>query len=144
MRRFHTFLVTLAIVILAAPPPLAQTQSRNPNLRSTTVTSRTKLRKFTNAVPGQYIVMLRNDTPRSQVSSLASALSRAHGGTIEYLYTDVFKGFSVKNISEVQAKVLSNHPMVTSVEEDARIQITGQQPRSAAPLPAFRQSRLMS
>ena len=127
MRRFHTILVTLAIVILTAPPPLEQTQSRNPNLRSTTVTSRTKFRKFQKAVPGQYIVMLRNDTPRSQVSSLASALSHALGGTVGYLYTDVFKGFSVKNISEAQAKVISNHPIVTSVEEDARIQITGQQ-----------------
>jgi hypothetical protein len=72
--------------------------------------------------------MLREDTPRAQVSVLASALSRAHGGTIEYLYTDVFKGFSVKKMSEHQAKMLSNHPMVTSVEENARIQVTGQQP----------------
>lgn len=125
MRKFLTFLVTFAIVTLATQPNLTQAQRRN--LRAGTAASRTKFHQVKNAAPGQYIVMLRNDTPRSRVSSLASALARQHGGTVEYLYTDVFKGFSVKKMSEARAKALSHHPMVTSVEENAPVWVTGQQ-----------------
>lgn len=71
--------------------------------------------------------MLREDTPRSEVASLASALTSARGGIVEYLYTDVFKGFSVKNMSEAQARKLSQHPMVKSVEENGRTRVAGQQ-----------------
>jgi hypothetical protein len=127
MRKFLTFLVALAMVILAAPPNLVLAQSQNRNLRSRTSASPTKFHKVKNAAPGQYIVMLRKDTPRSQVSPLASALTRTHGGAIEYIYTDIFKGFSVQNMSEAQARMLSLHPQVTSVEESARVQVTGQQ-----------------
>ncbi len=128
MKRFVTLLVALAMMILAAQPYLAQSQARKSHPKPLTRTSLPKFYKVKNHAAGQYIVMLRDDTPRSQVSVLASALARAHGGTIEYLYTDVFKGFSVKKMSEAQAKKLSHHPMVTSVEEDARAQVTGQQP----------------
>jgi Peptidase inhibitor I9 len=114
------------MVTLAAPlhPELAQGQTRNQRPR---VTRTTKFRKVLTAAPGQYIVMLRQDTPRSQVSALASALTRKHGGVVEYIYTDIFKGFSVKEMSEAQARALSRQSSVTSVEESARLQVTGQE-----------------
>src|SRR5205085_799500 len=127
MRKLLTSLVVLAMAMLAAPPQLVLAQGQNRNLRLRPNAATTKFHKVKNAALGQYIVMLKNDTPRSQVSSLAAALTRAHGGEVEYLYTDVFKGFSVRNMSEAQAKRLSLHPLVTSVEESAHARVIGQQ-----------------
>ncbi len=126
MKKSLTLLVVVAIVTLAKPlqPVSARGHMRNPGSRATT---NSKFHKTEKAAPGQYIVMLRKDTPRSQISALASTLTRAHGGVVEYIYTDIFKGFSVKQMSEAQAKALSRHPLVTSVEESARVQVTGQQ-----------------
>jgi len=127
MKKFLTLLVVVAMVALAAPLHPVSAQSQTRNLRPRTSTSTTKFRKAVKAAHGQYIVMLRKDTPRSQVSALASALTRAHGGVVEYIYTDIFKGFSVKEMSEAQARALSRRSVVSLVEESAHVAVTGQQ-----------------
>lgn len=90
MKRSLMGFIVVAILTLAIPFQTVSAQShiRNPRSRNTTTS---KFHKAAKAAPGQYIVMLRKDTPRSQVSALASALTRAHGGVIEYIYTAFLK-----------------------------------------------------
>jgi hypothetical protein len=93
--------------------------------------STTKFHKMRDVVAGQYIVRLNDNIPHSEVPSLASQLTNLHGGVVEYIYQDVLKGFSVKQMSEQQAIALSRRSEVSSVEEGARVIITGQQPMPA-------------
>jgi len=110
---------------VAAQPFFAQTalQSRP------TQTGATRFIKVKDPVAGQYIVMLRDNTPRAEVSSLANTLAHNHQAEVEYIYTDVFKGFSVKNMTEAQARKLSQNALVKSVEENGRTAVSGQQPQ---------------
>ena len=123
MRRFLTFLLTFVMLILSAQPFTAQTpvQSRPAQ------TGATRFVKVSNPVAGEYIVMLRDNTPSAEISALANTLARNHQAKLEYIYTDVFKGFSVKNMTEAQARKLSQNALVKSVEENGRTAVSGQQ-----------------
>jgi len=123
MKRFLTFLVTFVLLTVSAQPFAAQAPRRNRPLQ----TPAPRFRKVENALSGQYIVILRDNTPRSEVSSLANTLARDHGATLEYVYTDVFKGFSVKNMSDAQARRLSQDQRVKTVDENGRPNVNGQQ-----------------
>lgn len=121
MRSFLTFLIMLVMITVTAQPFSAQstlTRSTSP-----------RFHHVENALAGEYIVMLNDKTARSEISTIANTLARSHDGAVEYVYTDIFKGFSVKNMPAAQAKKLSRHPLVKSVEENGRTVTGGQQPQ---------------
>jgi subtilisin family serine protease len=84
-----------------------------------------KLRRLNKAIPGQYIVVLRNNL---DASSVANDLTQRHGGQIKYVYEHALKGFALQ-ASEAQAIALSRDARVDYVEEASEVVVTGvQQP----------------
>jgi len=73
-------------------------------------------------IPEQYIVVLK-DTPNA-VPTVARDLATRHGGTLLHTYEHALHGFAVR-LSEVQARVLAQNPLVKYVEEDGRVQAAG-------------------
>lgn len=88
--------------------------------------TRDKLRHVAGAIPNQYIVVLRQDVPASEVSTAADRLTRAHGGQLSYVYEHALKGFAVK-LSAAAAAALSRNPQVEYVEEDGVCTLVGTQ-----------------
>jgi subtilisin family serine protease len=78
------------------------------------------------AIPDQYIVVLRDDIPGPDVDSIAAELAHGHGGTTGYIYQHALKGFSIR-LPEAAAMALSHDPRVKYVEEDGEVRITATQ-----------------
>jgi len=70
------------------------------------------------AVKGEYIVVLKDNTPREQVPAVAQNLAKAHGGALERVWQDAIKGFFIR-LPEQAAIALSRDPEVDYVEENA-------------------------
>jgi len=70
--------------------------------------------------------MLTNQVLPFDVAATAASLTKKYGGEIEYTYTDLFRGFAVKNMQAAQALALSREQIVSSVEEAAHPVVTGQ------------------
>jgi subtilisin family serine protease len=68
------------------------------------------------AVPGQYIVVLRDDV--RDVPAVARQLSAAHGGSVTFIYEHALRGFAVANLSPEAAAALARNPVVAYVEQD--------------------------
>lgn len=118
LKKFLTLSITLAMFLVTVLSYSASTQRRK--IESQGSTSQAKFHEAANAVQGKYVVMLKDDVSRSEIEPAAISLTRIYGGQIEYVYTDVFKGFSVKGMMQSQAIALSGNPMVNFVEESAR------------------------
>jgi subtilisin family serine protease len=88
--------------------------------------SKEKFRKSARAIPDQYIVVLKDDVPGMDNSSVATDLARAHGGVIKHIYEHAIKGFSIQ-LPESAAIALSHHPLVDHVTEDAEIHLSATQ-----------------
>jgi serine protease len=76
-----------------------------------------------NAIPDQYIVVLRDDTPGPDVDSIAAQLAHGHGGVMGHSYRHALKGFSIR-LPEAAALALSHNPRVEYVEEDVEIHLS--------------------
>jgi subtilisin family serine protease len=85
-----------------------------------------KLRKVERSIPGQYVVVLKESVPASDVASIAAGLAGAHGGSVGHVYTHALRGFSVA-LPEAAAAALSQDPRVDYVEEDGVISISDTQ-----------------
>ena len=83
----------------------------------TTASAAEKFRRSDNPVEGQYIVVLRDNTDASSVSSLAQSLAASRGAAVGAIYQHALKGFATQ-MSEVDALVVSEDPRVEYVEED--------------------------
>jgi len=111
-----TLLFLLASLMIPAPltrGARAQEQSRRPAgkfLKS----------QGANAIPDQYIVVLRDNTPGRDVDSVAAEMAQGHGGTIGHVYRHALKGFSIR-LPEAAALALSHDPRVEYVEEDGEV-----------------------
>jgi subtilisin family serine protease len=86
-----------------------------------------KLLKAARAVPGRYIVVLRNsfDTakaPEQAVDALSAELTSVHGAVLNTTYKHSIRGFAAR-MSEQQAEALSQDPRVAYVEEDSEVSI---------------------
>ncbi len=77
-------------------------------------------------VPNQFMAMVREDTPESNVAALANGLVAQYGGTIIDVFPAVL-GFSF-NASDAQARAISADSRVESVDQDGY-----GQPTQAAP-----------
>jgi hypothetical protein len=101
------------------------------------------IRRVSNPIPGQYIVVLKADAARDsgekpdqsqdqnidqsqgrKLEALAADLSQRHGGGVKHVYTSALKGYST-SMSEADAFELSRDPRVAYVEEDGEIWGTG-------------------
>jgi len=83
-----------------------------------------KIKKNSNKVPGEYIVVLDEDV--TDVESLAAELADKHAGVKTNVYKHALKGFSVK-MSEPAAAQLSLDPRVFYVEENGWVSSWGSQ-----------------
>jgi len=109
-------LVLCVIALLAASAPVSHS-SASP------VQKRSKLfRKGTRAIPGQYIVVLKDEAagPRGEFSFAQQAsdvLVSAYGGRIKQVFKHALNGYSAE-MTEAEAVALSEDPRVDFVEED--------------------------
>lgn len=119
MKRVLTFLCAIALCAFAFTPQPAQGQGG----------SQGKFRKVQKAIPNQYIVVLRDDTPKANVAALANNLAHGYGGNLQHVYQHAIKGFSLQ-IPEAAARALSHNPHVEFVEEDGEAYSVGRQPNA--------------
>ncbi len=89
-------------------------------------------------IPGQYIVVLKEDV--HDVHSTAQRLALKHGGKVGYVYTAALKGFSVK-IPDAAATALSTDPAVAYVEQDQVVRPATGQPNTTWGLQRISQSQ---
>jgi subtilisin family serine protease len=81
------------------------------------------------AVPNSYIVVFKNSTLSAQsVDSTVKTLSSTFGGKVSHEYHSALRGFSVKDMTEGQAKRLAADPAVAYVQRDAIYKATDTQP----------------
>ena len=78
------------------------------------------IRRNHNAIRNEYIVVLDDAVPVSQVDRVAADLSRQYGGTIRKTWKYALKGFVI-SMSEAGAEALSHHRKVALVEENATL-----------------------
>jgi subtilisin family serine protease len=81
-----------------------------------------KFRRTENAVPNQYIVVLKSDTEQSLVNSTTQSLAESYGGQVRFVYEYALKGFSV-TMTEESAMALSKDELVEFVEENGSVSI---------------------
>ncbi|HSP77990.1 MAG TPA: S8 family serine peptidase, partial [Myxococcaceae bacterium] len=82
-----------------------------------------------NAVPGQYIVVLRSglkDVAKRGPAAIAQEMAGAHGGQVLHTYSRAVKGFAVR-MPEARVQRLLQDPRVQLVEEDSYVEATASQ-----------------
>jgi subtilisin family serine protease len=79
-------------------------------------------RRNHNAIPGSYIVGLKDPDGRNAAGH-AAALANAHGGRVTAVYDSVLSGFAIE-LPEAAARALARNPKVRFVEEDAEGRIS--------------------
>ncbi|HET8781189.1 MAG TPA: S8 family peptidase [Pyrinomonadaceae bacterium] len=116
MKKIYALLVLAglcAVVFLSAPV-------------RTTEAKKDKLRKVSNKIENNYIVVLDDEVvgekgPFSIAPYIASELATNHGGKLKHVYQNALNGFAVE-MTEAQAEALSNDFRVKFVEEDGVVQ----------------------
>ena len=116
MKRLSVFLAAAlplcaAVALTVAPVSKGQGQGQNSGIR-----------KKARAVPGQYIVTLREwaAQPRGENSfapNIAADIASQHGGQVLAVYKHALLGFAAR-LPEQAAEALTHDPRVESVEED--------------------------
>jgi subtilisin family serine protease len=71
-------------------------------------------------IPGQYIVVFRNDV--MDPAGVAGPLVRSKAGTLRFTYTNALKGFAA-TLSDAAAQALAQDPRVAYVEPDQEFRI---------------------
>ena len=112
MRKIYLLLVLAslgAVIFLSAPV-------------GTTEAKKDKLRKVTNKIENNYIVVLDEEQVGERglfsiAPYIASELATTHGGKLKHVYQHAINGFAVE-MTEAQAEALSNDFRVKFVEED--------------------------
>lgn len=117
MKRILIFLCAVALCAFAFTPQLTQGQGGTQG----------KLRKVNKAISNQYVVVLRDDTPKADIAALANKLAHSHGGNLRHVYKHALKGFSIQ-MPEAAARALSLNPQVEYVAEDGEVSISTTQP----------------
>jgi hypothetical protein len=85
-----------------------------------------QIRRKPNAVKGEYIVVLNDDTPRGDVPAVAHQLVGQHGGSAHLIWQDVLKGY-LAYMTDGQAQGLSHNPKIKYIEENALAFLSGTQ-----------------
>jgi subtilisin family serine protease len=95
-----------------------------------------KFRRMKNPIPGQYIVVLKDDqVPTERVDDTAAELSRRFGGKLKNTWQSAIRGFVIQQATESAAINISNDPQVDYVMEDAKGQIASAVQATPTPTP---------
>jgi subtilisin family serine protease len=87
----------------------------------------TKFLKSADAIPGQYIVVLKDaEVSAGRVPEVAQSLATRHGASVTQTYAHALRGFAMK-ANEAAARALAHNPQVAYVEEDGLVTTTGLQ-----------------
>src|SRR5687768_4419770 len=71
------------------------------------------------AIPGRYIVVLRDDqTGRPDVRPVVNDLARQFGGRVTHVFEHTIRGFAA-SMSATAAAALARHPRVRYIEQDS-------------------------
>jgi subtilisin family serine protease len=135
MKKFVTWLATIALSVVIFLPLLVQGQSQGQGqLRPDKPTdvpnpSPKKEAKFRRAQEGkgiqdEYIVVFNDDTIDPDVAS--GNLIAVHGGFRKHIYRRALKGFSI-HISEKKAQKIALDPSVAYVEQDQEVSLVATQ-----------------
>jgi hypothetical protein len=81
------------------------------------------VRRSSDPFPGTYIAFLDPKLPGSP-RDYGLQLTNSHGGSVEHIYSTVFKGFSFKG-NEIAARAISHDPHVSYVTEATKMYLTG-------------------
>jgi Tol biopolymer transport system component len=117
MKKRLTFIFILVLCLTTFGPFSAAGQSSLP---------KENIRRNHDAIPNNYIVVLKSRINHSQVASIASEMAEAHRGRLLYTYEHALKGFSI-DMPEAAALALSRNPNVDYIEEDAEVFATATQ-----------------
>ena len=115
MKKASSVLLSLFVSLLTLVPAPALGQSPRG-------AAQRPLERHAGAIPGSYLVVLRDDTPSGQVEKVAHGLARAHGGSAVATYRHALRGFAAR-LSEQAAEALARDPRVALVEEDAPVEL---------------------
>jgi hypothetical protein len=91
-----------------------------------------QVRRSPNAVKGEYIVVLNDDTPKANVPDVANQLAKQHGGSVKRVWQDALKGYFAY-MTEGQAQGLSHDPKVKYIEENSAMFLSGTTPTRINP-----------
>ena len=119
MRRILPLLIAITLSVLTLTPPQTWGQNQPPHASG-------KFRRVQDRIPGQYVVVFKDDVPAQDVPALAAELGRTHGGRTGHVYTHALKGFSVE-LPEAAARALSKNPRVEYVAEDGEVSVNATQ-----------------
>src|SRR6185369_12261233 len=78
--------------------------------------SHPKLHQSVKAIPGSYIVVLRDEV--TDGDSVAGEIAMRHGGMLRRIYRAALNGFSIE-LTEREAEKVADDPRVDFVEENA-------------------------
>ncbi len=86
-----------------------------------------KFQKSLDAVPGQYIVVLKDSAPATtKIPDVAQALALKHGATVTRTYSHALQGFAMR-ATDAQARALADRPEVAYVVESSNVYVDGSQ-----------------
>ncbi|MEK6320885.1 MAG: S8 family serine peptidase [Acidobacteriota bacterium] len=109
--------VRCVVILLLCGALLMMSAISTTNVRAQGQSAAGKFRRVGRPIPNQYIVVLNDDIPGSEVASRAGEMARTIGGSIGHIYRYALRGFSAR-MSEAAARALSLDPRVEFVEED--------------------------
>jgi len=127
MRKFVVVFLVLAIGFIGLSLVDVKTEGQNINDKTANVITE-RFRKSDFPIANRYIVVLDENTSEANVEpeQAAERLSARYSGTIDKVFKDVIKGYSVEMSAE-SAEKLSADPKVKYVEEDSAIYASNDQ-----------------
>jgi subtilisin family serine protease len=121
MKKVLALLIAIAFFAMATAPWGSNAQDKGIGRAEQLNTK--KFRKVKKPILDQYIVVLKDDVPATEVSSRAASLVLARGGFVRHIYKSALKGFAA-TMSEKEVIALSQDPTVDYVEEDGQMSIS--------------------
>jgi subtilisin family serine protease len=118
--RNRVLAVRCAMIILLCGGLLMLSALPQIKVRAQSQPSTGKFRRVAKPIPNQYIVVLNDNIPGSEVASRATEMAFSAGGSIGHIYRYALSGFSAK-MSEAAAIALSLDARVEFVEEDGEV-----------------------
>ncbi|MES2766015.1 MAG: S8 family serine peptidase [Bacteroidota bacterium] len=121
MKKYGTLYLFAAALIGAGCDnlPNETANSTTPDTRSQqTITSEGK-----ELIPGQYIVVLKDNISQNAVESVANQMAATHSAAVDRVFKNAVKGFAAR-MSPQQADALAHDPNVKFIEQDQIMRIS--------------------
>lgn len=112
--------VRCAVIFMLCGASLMISSISTTNVGAQIQSATTKFRRVGKPIPNQYIVVLNDNIPGSEVASRAAEMAFTTGGNVRHIYRYALSGFSAE-MSEPAAIALSLDPRVEFVEEDGEV-----------------------